>query len=372
MRGVATRVERTMSGWLHDDVSITTLKVALVPTPHFKVENLAVGKQLDARATLGRIYVDIGSIFAERPTIRSIELDGVTLSNEAVRRILTWGRVEGKEGEITSIRLRGVKLDVRPSLEPFDANLSFDRKGALTDARLNAPAGWSLTLRPAQEGMDVDLGIRNWTIPVGVPITIANAELKGKLVGNEITIPEFQADALEGKVNGALKASWGSNVRVESNLTLAHVRADQLIGAFTHNIAITGRLDGDFSFASEGSSVENVLASPKVQGKFKLTDGQISNIDLVAAMQSEGGGSRAGVTKFNEITGDYGSVERRSNFRQVSLQGGVLRGNGTFDVAPNNALSGRLAIEIRSQVAQDRGSFAVSGTVSRPILKRGG
>jgi hypothetical protein len=42
------------------------------------------------------------------------------------------------------------------------------------------------------------------------------------------------------------------------------------------------------------------------------------------------------------------------------------------DLAPNGSLSGRLALEIRSQVAQDRGAFTVSGTVARPIIKRGG
>jgi hypothetical protein len=31
-----------------------------------------------------------------------------------------------------------------------------------------------------------------------------------------------------------------------------------------------------------------------------------------------------------------------------------------------------VALEIRSQVAQDRGAFNVSGTVGRPIIRRGG
>ena len=56
----------------------------------------------------------------------------------------------------------------------------------------------------------------------------------------------------------------------------------------------------------------------------------------------------------------------------MALQGGVLRVNGTLDVGANGALSGRLALEIRSQVAQDRGGFNVTGTVSRPIIRRGG
>jgi hypothetical protein len=42
------------------------------------------------------------------------------------------------------------------------------------------------------------------------------------------------------------------------------------------------------------------------------------------------------------------------------------------DVGNNSALTGRLNLEIRSQVAQDRGTFGVSGTVARPIVKRGG
>jgi hypothetical protein len=50
----------------------------------------------------------------------------------------------------------------------------------------------------------------------------------------------------------------------------------------------------------------------------------------------------------------------------------VLRGNGGVEIGANSGLAGHLALEIRSQVAQDRGAFTVSGTVARPIIKRGG
>ena len=61
-----------------------------------------------------------------------------------------------------------------------------------------------------------------------------------------------------------------------------------------------------------------------------------------------------------------------ASFKAVNLQGGVLRGQGQLDVGNNSSLNGRIALEIRSQVAQDRGSFMITGTVSRPIVKRGG
>jgi hypothetical protein len=42
------------------------------------------------------------------------------------------------------------------------------------------------------------------------------------------------------------------------------------------------------------------------------------------------------------------------------------------ELHPNSTLTGRATLEIRSQVAQDRGAFSVSGTVSRPVIRRGG
>ncbi len=373
LRGYATKIERTMSGWLQDDVSITTLKFQAYPTPHLKFENLAVGKQLDAKSVSGRIYMDLPTLFGERPTIHSIELDNVSLTPEAVRRILVWGNVEGKTGEITSIRLRGVKLDIRPAIEPFEAELTFSKKGALTVARLLGPSGgWTLAMKPAEAGMDLDFTARNFTLPIGVPLQVSSVQMKGTLAGNQIVVPEFEAFAMEGKVSGSLRATWGANVRLESELTLAKLHADQLIGSFTKNIAITGKLDGTFNVVAEAPTAEALFGAPNVKGRFKLSDGSLSNVDLVAVMQSDAAGQRAGVTKFNEISGEFGAGDHRSSFRQVTLQGGVLRGNGTFDVGTNGSLAGRASLEIRSQVAQDRGSFSVSGTVSRPIIKRGG
>jgi hypothetical protein len=135
---------------------------------------------------------------------------------------------------------------------------------------------------------------------------------------------------------------------------------------------VTGRLEGNFAFVAEGPSVEQLFNSTRVQGKFRVGEGSVSNVDLVAVMQSDAAGQRAGVTKFAELTGEMSSSNRNASYRNINLQGGVLRGNGAVDVGANSNLAGRLALEIRSQVAQDRGAFSVSGTVARPIIRRGG
>jgi hypothetical protein len=374
LRNIAVKIEQSLSAWLHDDVSIASLTFRLFPTPHLRADNIAVGKLLDAKAATGRIYLDIPTLFSERVSINSVELENVTISSDAVKRIPTWGDAKGKSevGAISTIKLRGVKLDVKPPLDAFDATLNFARDGALGQARL-AGGAWNLVLKPvAKGGVDLDFSARNWTLPVGIAIPVSDVALKGTLSGSEIVVPEFEASTMEGKVQGTLRVSWASGVKLESDLAFSKVLAKELVAAFTKDIAVTGKLDGNFSLAAEGPTVEQLFQSPRAQGKFRIADGSVSNVDLVAVMQSDAAGQRAGVTKFIELTGEYAGAERRASYRNIVLQGGVLRGNGAVDVGAKSELNGRLNLEIRSQVAQDRGSFTIGGTVGRPIIKRGG
>jgi hypothetical protein len=375
MRGFADKLEKAMAGWLHEEVSISALKFSLLPSPHLKLEGIAVGKLLDAKANNGRVFLDISTLFGDRLSINTLELDGVSIAGDVPRRILGWARLEGKSavGEIDVIRLKSVKLDVKPQIVPFDATLSFAKDGTFRAATVTGEGKWTVKIAPGDGGFGVDFSARHWQLPMGVPIPVSEIVAKGTLTANELVFPEFEADSMEGKVNGTLKASWGPDaVRLNSDLSLQRVRAEQFVQAFTPSIAVNGKLEGNFSISAEGRTLDTLFAAPRAQGKFKVTDGSISNTDLVAAMQSPDAMGRAGVTKFAELSGEMSTGDGRISYRGISLLGGVLRANGGIDVAANSALSGRLGVEIRSNVAQDRGSFAVAGTVAKPMLKRGG
>jgi AsmA-like C-terminal region len=374
LRSIAVKVEKTLGVWMHDDVSIASLTFRLVPTPHLRVENVAIGKLLDAKVATGRIYLDLPTLFSERVSINSIEFDTVTISNDAVKRIPTWAAPDGKSsvGSIASIKLRNVTLDVKPALEPFDANLTFSKEGALQRAYLTSSKGWNLSLKPAEKGMDFELNARHWTPQVGLSQEVSDAAIKGNIAGKEITIPEFEATTMEGKVNGTLHVDWTTGIKVESELSLAKMDAKQVVSNFTKDVSVTGKLDGNFSFATEGPSIEEMFASPRAQGKFHIGDGSVSNVDLVAVMQSDAAGQRAGVTKFIEMNGEMSVAEHRVSYKSLTFQSGVLRGNGGLDIDAKSNLNGHLNLEIRSQVAQDRGVFSITGTVGRPNVKRGG
>src|SRR6185312_4060574 len=291
-----------------------------------------------------------------------------------VRRIPQWGDAQGRgSAGISQIVLHGVKLDVKPALEPFNADLRFGRDGALSSAELRGMTGqWTVSLKPNDKGYSFAFNANNWTPPIGAAIPISDATVTGTIEGSQIVVPEFQAHVLEGNVNGTLQVGWQSGVHLASDLSVSRMALKDLVQAFTPDIAFTGRLDGNFNVTADSPTLEGLLAAPRVQGRFKVMEGSVSNVDLVAVMQSDSAGQRAGVTKFAELDGEYEAGDKRANYRQLQLQGGVLRGNGALDLAASGAISGHLALEIRSQVAQDRGAFTVSGTVARPIIKRGG
>ena len=263
-----------------------------------------------------------------------------------------------------------MKLDVKPPLEPFNATMTFERNGALRQAVLNAASGWAVTLKPAEQGMEFDATARNMNMPIGPAFPVADSRFKGTLIGKQIVVPEYEIETMGGSVKGSLKISWGRNVKLESEMAVAKINAGELVAAFTKAIVITGKMDGGFTFVTEGPDLERLFASPRAQGKFRLSEGSISNVDLVAVMQSESAGTRAGVTKYNEISGERAYAEHRSRLNRLGLEGGVLRSSGSLELGQGGSLTGRLQIEMRSKVSSDRGNFSLTGSVSRPILKR--
>ena len=127
MRSLAAKVEVALSKWLHDDVSIATTTFRLFPTPHLRVENVAVGKLLDAKAATGRIYLDPLSIFGDKLSDQPLEFEGVQVSGEAVKPHADVGQSRGQERDrppSSSIHLqqREARGEARPRV--FNADLN--------------------------------------------------------------------------------------------------------------------------------------------------------------------------------------------------------------------------------------------------------
>ncbi len=374
--GLSSKIAKGLSAWMHDEVSVSGVRVALFPRPRLKVDGVSVGKLLDARATSGEIDLDLATLFDDRLLIEILDLRGVTITPEALARVGQWGKLEGRPANVRVDRivLRDLKLEIKNvNLEAFDADLQFD-KGALKRAAIKSNDGkWRLNAKPDGENWQLEYEARSMTMPIGPAYTIEDVKAKGTLsmANQEIVVPEFGLDTLSGKVSGTLRADWKNAINVSVETTVKQISLAKLFELYTRDIQINGRMEGAFSIAASAPSVGALLKTPQIQGNFTIKDGSVSNIDLVQAMRSPESAGRGGATKFTELVGLLQVDNGEIRYSKLKMSGGVLLANGDITLLANESLSGRIGAEIRSSVAQDRGAFTLSGSVAKPQLRRG-
>ena len=387
---VNSRLEKSLAEWLHDDVSSGGLRVALFPRPHVKVENLSLGKVLDAKAATGRLYMDLATLFGDRFVIDTLELTEVNIAADALPRALKWADAEGrgKGIEIGKIVLRSVKIEVNGvALDLFDADLKLDKAGKIVQASARAKDGkWNIDVSPNKAGVAetadvtpgaavndpwaVEFSARGLNLPIGTPVPVSNLSAKGTMFDGGMVFPQVDVKMFEGAGSGNLKVSWKQGLSFNGELGVEKIKVDQLTQVFTRDISLSGKLEGKFAVAGEAATIGALLDKPNIQGNFEVKDGAVGNVDLVQVMRSPG--SVGGQSKFSDLTGQLRVADGVIHFDKLKLVGGVLLANGNVNVTMSNStLSGGVTSEIRSSVAQDRASFSVGGKVSRPALRRG-
>jgi hypothetical protein len=139
---------------------------------------------------------------------------------------------------------------------------------------------------------------------------------------------------------------------------------------FTREAKSSGQLESRFRFAMTAAELPSLFKQPKMDGSFAIRKGDLDGVDLVRALQVGGRENvQGGATRFEEITGTLALSGDRYQYRSLKLGSGLLSATGGFDVTPDNDISGRALVELRSQAAQIRGNFNISGSLKAIVLR---
>jgi hypothetical protein len=387
---VNARLEKALAAWLHDDVSSTGLRVGLFPRPHVKLDQLALGKVLDAKAESGRLYMDMSALYGDRFAVNSMELNDVTIAADALPRALQWAQSEGrgKSIEIENIVLKNVKTEVKGlALDPFDAELQIDKQGRIVRAAARSRDGkWTLSVFPDRGGGGgaaaaaampaamawiVDFNARNLNLPIGVPLPISDLKAKGTWADGQMNFPQVEFKAFEGGGSGSLKVDLTQGIAFASEFTTQKIRLEDLVASYTRDVAVTGKMEGAFTASGTSTTIAGLLDKLAMEGTFQVREGSVGNTDLVQAMRSPG--SVGGQTKFADLSGQLRIADGIIRYEKLKLAGGVLAAGGTVNIVYGKGdLSGTVSAELKSSVAQDRALFSLGGNIARPALRRGG
>jgi len=272
---------------------------------------------------------------------------------------------------VKSIALRGITPELRTfTLPSLNVDITLNRDGQVNSSRVATASGnVYATIKPGDGRMNVTIGVSGWALPIGTPIQISDLVASGSVTGSVLNLSEWEATVYEGQVKGSAKISWASGWRATAQFDFVRVATEELLAAFSKTAKASGKAKGKVTFSAQSGSLHTLLDKPTLQASFLVQKGNLNGVDLVRALQVGSAGSQGGSTKFQELSGNVTISNGRFSYRNVYLNAGILSANSDFDIASNQAVSGRVTVNLNSSAQRLSANLNVTGSLNGVLLR---
>jgi uncharacterized protein involved in outer membrane biogenesis len=349
------------------------VRYVLLPTPRIILEKLTLPRSAGVRAERLEAPVAPWDALNGPARLALVTLSGLALDGPALAGIAEWaGPRPGAAIELDRLRLQRLTLKLpQVELAAFVGDIAFDTDGSVKEAVLTNPKV-IVELTVLEKGIRVLVTARNWRIPYGPPVEFSDLTVRGRIDGRTRAIAEFTGKAAGGDVSGVVTADWGTDVVAEGRFKLENARIQDLAAGFTASLAPRGILQTSGRFEMKAPDFPALRASSRVDATFSLDRGELTNIDLVRAVQAPATGAlRGGKTAFDKLTGTLQSARGDYTYRDLKLVSSPLNASGSLAVTRDGRLSGRVHAELASRAGViARSVLTLGGTIDDPRLRR--
>lgn len=368
-----SEAEQALSEYLGQPVKLSSVRYVLLPTPRIILQGLAIGPNAGLRADRIEAHVSPVALFASTKRLTMIEVKNAVIAPAMLATLPSW--LNGRRAShirVSTLQLSNLRIDVPAGvIAPFDGDVSFQPNGSVERVLL-ANDSLKVRLAPGAGGVVLKLDATAWTIPFGPPVPFSYFTANGRLSEREFAIDEFTGRIAGGYLQAKGTLRWPGSLLVNGAFTLQNVRLEEFLPALTHQLSAKGTFDATGSYEMRADTAEALLASTRVDAEFRVSRGELENLDLLRGFHTPGAtGSRGGRTPFDKVTGTFHLSPGGYQYRQVRLSSGPFNASGTFEIARSGKLSGRVNAElvVGTHLAA-RSSFEVGGTASEPVLRR--
>jgi uncharacterized protein involved in outer membrane biogenesis len=305
--------------------------------------------------------------------VRKIDVDSVTVAQEVLPRLPKWmdAALADKTVQVDRISIRNIKVESTTlALPNFDADLKLNDEGGIQHASVT-DGKIDVELTPRNNEVDITVSAnKGWVSPPGPKLEFTDFSAKAIASGKQIRVSEFSALLYGGAAKGTAMINIGGPWSLEGEIATERINLQEMMPAFTTAAKSSGQLESRFRFSMQSPELASLFGQPRVDGNFAIRKGDLDGVDLVRALQMGGRENvQGGATRFEEITGTMALANERYQFRNIKLGSGLLSATGGFEVSPNNDISGKTFVELRSQAAQIRGNFNINGSLKAIVLK---
>jgi hypothetical protein len=353
------RIEQQAGTALGVDVTLGALDVALWPLPAVAVDRIAV--QTKPVLTVERVEV--------RPAWADLLQGRVAPATLVVRRaVLPQPGIDALLAVMQKARPKDqppgdVPWQLLPQRTVLDGLTWVDAKGAAitvqADARLS-PDVWPQQLEAQVvqgrlQGSKLVLQREAQALAWGVVLQVAGGSIKGRL---ELQVPKETGAEL------VVKAQLQTR-----EVELSRLTAPEPTPRSQAAQPLSGKLEANTSLSARTRKPAALLEVLQTQSTFTVHKAVVHGIDLAKAVKTVGM-SRGGETPLDTLAGQVHTQGRAVELSNLVASSGVLSATGQVNVAPSQALSGRISVELGGAVGVP---LALGGTVSDPqvTLTRG-
>ena len=342
-------------------VRIASGRLSLFTGVRLNLEGVRIGDSV--RIASVQAYPRFGSLIDEHKAFRRIELQGVTIPQQALLDTLT-SKVAGKRFSVGRILVTQLKLEGPMPLPALAADAVLGADGALRTVTLTGPEELNVKLTPAGSNVEVDATAASLTLPFAPEVSLGSFAMKGVANRQGMTVQGWGGSLYDGALSGTANVRWGGNWQIDGVVNVRNMNA----AVFAPALLSRGKVEGSGKFVLSGADAAKLASGARVAGNFTVNDGVLGSFDLSRAIQSSGR-QYAGTTRFVEMTGqgvyDRGAVA----LRNINISAGALNAGASADIAQGGSLNGRIVADVKVASQSMRQTLELGGTVREPQVR---
>jgi uncharacterized protein involved in outer membrane biogenesis len=376
------RIEQEVSARIKEPVKIGSLRAGGLPLPHMTVRGITVGKSEDVK--VGRVTVtpDLWSLASATKVIRSIEIEGLVLTQKAVDRIPTWippAPEPGATVEPAAVRVKSIKLDdvliklQKTTFGPFDARLNLAPNGNLVDASLVGRDGkLKAHIKPDGGNYLIDAHAKSWAPPVGPALHFDELTVKGVATASEANLNDIRARLYGGSVAGKVTGTWKKGFQLKGGADVHELEIAPVLKALGRPASLSGKLTArPVTFSASAARADQLVNALRLETPFNVQNGVLHKVDIQKAATSlvSRDGGKGGQTRFDKLSGHLAMDRGARRLTRLDVVSGSLSGDGNVTISPKDELSGRITAKVKAtSVGSAAVPLNVSGTLDSPML----
>ncbi|MBV1774119.1 hypothetical protein KSF73_00155 [Burkholderiaceae bacterium DAT-1] len=351
---------------------IGNISFSYMPKPTFTLSDLRLGN--DA-ASIGSVTipVSITNVTRFRHELSDVSINDAILSSEFALALPQHLKPNpgGRDVHFSSIRMENVSIQFRKrALGPMSGVLKLNPDGTFDQVVIRDTNGRSeLNIKPSGKRFVITANSDNWILPGKYHVLFDSITAHGIADENGVLFDDIHGVVFSSAFIGQAQLFWNNGWKIDGSLETKGMQSEPLTKLFSPVTHTAGRMSATALISFSGDSYDTLFSNQAIRMKFSMSDGHLSNMDLVAPIRSQTGAiQRGGITRFELLSGELLWLDGRITLKGLSLTSGKFSANGSVHIT-NDAIEGRLDSRLQAGIQSIQSNLSINGKLESPEIR---